>query len=170
MGEIRQRAESDPATNWTRISVAILILVLGTAVYVLDRPAGAAPFFDPVSFSHWFPRIFGQLGENLPTFSHVFGFSLLTAAWLGGGRRVGLGVCLGWWFVDTVFELGQHAAVAQRVFDLLPDGLGSVPILSLAERYFLFGTFDTGDLLSIGLGAIGAYLVILLTPTARRSA
>ena len=56
--------------------------------------------------------MFGIVGHSLPTFAHVFAFSLLTAALLTGERKTAITVCLGWFVVEAAFEVGQHPAIA----------------------------------------------------------
>ena len=155
-------------TNRAQLAVGVLVLLFGTLVYVLERPVHGAPFFSAVSLSHLFPGVFGPIGYSLPTFTHVFAISLLTAAWFGGGRRVGLVACLGWFGVDVVFEIGQYAPFAHRLAAGIPRWLDGMPILGRADSYFLHGTFDIWDLLSIALGAAAAHFVIRCTAPKER--
>ena len=155
-----QTVHSETTTNWSQVAVAVFILVLGTLVYVLDRPADSVPFFSGINMAHVFPEVFGRIGESLPTFTHVFAFSLLSAAWFGGSRRIGLAACLVWFAVDAAFEIAQQAWIAQQLGEFIPTWFDSLPILNRANAYFISGTFDTGDLISIALGATAAYLVI----------
>ena len=159
----REGASGAPATNWTQVAVAVLTLALGTLVYVLDRPAGSVPFFSAIHIAEGWPAVFGRIGDSLPTFVHAFAFSLLTAAWLGGGRRFALAACLTWFGVDSAFEAGQHPRFAQGLAERVPGWFDAVPILDRADRYFLRGTFDVTDLVSIALGAAAAYLLIRCT-------
>ena len=152
--------QAAPVTNWTQVAVAVFVLVLGTLVYVLDRSSESVPFFSAVSLAHLLPGLFGRIGESLPTFSHVFAFSLLTAAWFGGGRNTGLAACLVWFGVDAAFEVGQHPQIAPELAQLVPAWFDSLPILSQSGGYFLLGTFDAWDLTSIAMGAGTAYVFI----------
>jgi len=97
----RQVARSASATSWIQVAVAFSVLMLGTLVYVLDRSSESVPFFSAISLADTLPPVFGRMGESLPTFAHVFAFSLLTAAWLGRGRRNAVAACLGWFGMDT---------------------------------------------------------------------
>ena len=158
-----QDAHGASSRIWTQVAVAGFALGLGTLVYVLDRSSASVPFFSAVSLADTLPPVFGRLGESLPTFAHVFAFSLLTAAWLGGGRRIGLTACLAWFGLDTAFEIGQRPQIAERLVQFIPDGFEGLPILAQADSYFLSGTFDTWDLISIAVGAATAYLLIRCT-------
>jgi len=153
------RSDSVPATAWLKGVVAILVLTIGACVYVLDRPAESAPFFTAISLDGLVPNMFGRVGDHLPTFSHVFAFSLLTAACLGGGRRAGLWACLTWFGIDVTFEVGQHPEIAEHMVRIIPDWFESMPILKHAKGYFLSGTFDVWDVLSIVVGAIAAFIL-----------
>jgi hypothetical protein len=165
MGEspTREGASGAPATNWTQVAIAVLTLALGTLVYVLDRPAGSVPFFSAIHLAEGWPALFGRIGDSLPTFVHAFAFSVLTAAWLGGARRFALPACLTWFGVDSALEAGQHPRFAQTLADLVPGWFDALPILGRADSYFLRGTFDVIDLISIALGAAAAYLLIRCT-------
>ena len=150
-------------TSWRQVSVGVLVLLLGSLVYVLDRPPESVPFFDTINFSHLVPNFFFPLGGNLPAFAHAFAFSLLTAAWLGGRRHHALYACGFWFSVDCLFELGQHPVLAPQFSQLFPDHFDAISILKHVEMYFVFGRFDNWDLVSIALGASTAYLFVLWT-------
>lgn len=147
----------------TQLVLGLAVLLLGTLVYLVDRPAGHVFFPSAFSLCKAPLCLFGRLGQSLPTFAHVLAFSLFTAVLLGGGRSKALAICLGWMVINAAFELGQHPAVAPGVVSLIPVWFQQVPILEEADRYFLHGTFDHGDMLSIALGALAAYVVIQRT-------
>ncbi len=156
-------AQVRPVTNRAQAAVALLVLVVGTLVYVLDRPAEQLPLVGIINLSEVLPALFGPVGHSLPTFTHVFAFSLLTAAWFGGGQRVGLTACLVWFGVDSAFEVGQHPQIAERLVQFMPGWFGQLPVLHQTDSFFSSGTFDPGDLISIALGAAVAYLLIRRT-------
>lgn len=156
-------ARDVPRTNWSQVAVALTVLVVGALVYVLDRPGDTAPFFSALSFSDLVPGVFGPLAESLPTFAHVFALSLLSVAWFGAGKRAALPACLIWLAVDSAFEVGQHPQIAERLVQFIPAWFEGLPILGQADAYFLSGTFDTRDLISIAVGAAAAYLTIAYT-------
>jgi len=143
--------------------IGLSVLAIGALVYILDRPADQAPILNFFNSSAFSGRFFGFAGLSLPTFAHVFAFSLFTVALLGARRTAALWICLGWLALDTGFELGQHAVAAGLVSPLIPAWFGTVPILNQAGDYFILGTFDFFDLLSITLGALAAYGVVRLT-------
>jgi hypothetical protein len=155
-----QGAHGAPVANWVPVAVAFAVFLLGTLVYVLDRPGDSVPFLSAIRLGHRLPSVFGQIGENLPTFAHVFALSVLTAIWLGGRKGAGLLACLSWFGIDTAFEVGQHPQIAERLVQFIPGWFDRLPILAQADAYFLSGTFDVRDLISIVVGAAAAYLLI----------
>lgn len=103
-------------------------------------------------------RIFGMLGDHLPSFVHVFAFSLLTAG-VAGLNRVNLFlVCLFWFMADTLFEAGQ--AFPQKASALCPEWFKSVPYLENTGPFFKNGTFDMWDIVSFAAGAYCAWVLL----------
>ena len=162
VGSIRtEHVQAIPVTNWVQVAVALTVLVVGTLVYVLER--SSAPFFSAISLADQLPGIFGPIGGSLPTFAHVFALGLLTAAYFGGGKQAGLSACLTWFAVDIAFEVGQHSQIAERLVHFIPGWFERLPILEQTDTYFLSGTFDVRDVISIVVGAAAAYLTIVYT-------
>jgi hypothetical protein len=145
--------------RWFQISLALAVLGLGTLVYLLDRPPGLTALPESVTLFRPAVRHFGALGQSLPAFAHVLAFSLLTMALVGGGRRGAITACTAWFGVDTAFEFGQHPTIAAKLVHLIPSWFEAIPILNRTDHFFLYGTFDPLDLLSIALGALAAYVV-----------
>ena len=143
-----------PASALTGLALASL--VLGTLVY-LSRPAGAL-FLTPdltAGLRHSLPAVFGPLGGSLPSFTHAFGFTLLSALALGVSRRTALLSAALWLSIEIIFEVGQHTSVAAQLETL---GLRH-------SRYFQSGTFDPCDLaacaVGVGLALLALYFVCL---------
>lgn len=134
--------------------VALAVLALGAWVYVVERPAAATPFFSSINLSHRLPALLGVVGNCLPTFAHTFSFSIFTALIMGATGRAVFWGCLTWLLVGVAFEVGQHPNISS----ILSEGL-ALPV-SL-KAYFVSGTFDVFDLLSIFGGAIFAYLILI---------
>ncbi len=152
------------STNGARLLLAAAALLLGVAVYALDRPAGQLTLISASLVELPGTALsFGRLGHNLPTFVHALAFGLLTAAVLDVRSKVGaLTVCLVWGVVDAAFELGQAGTWAANWVEALP-GLGTLPATQALQRYFAVGTYDVGDLVSIALGSLAALSVIIAT-------
>ena len=82
------------------------------------------------------------------------------------GKRGYIIICLGWFIVDCVFELGQKFDTwSSRI---IPDWFARIPFLENSENYFRKGTFDILDVVAIALGAAVAYFVILTTLTTNK--
>lgn len=137
-------------------------LLMGLTIYLLDR-APAHVYF--LSKMHW-PLITasgpGRLAGSLPSLLHVYAFILLSVAVSPWPRRV-VPICGFWWLVDTLFEVGQHPALAPHIVAALPAWFQHVPVLDNTGAYFLRGHFDPWDLAAVTAGTLAAYLTIYLT-------
>ncbi len=157
-------------TNTAQIVIGLAVLLLGTMVYVVDRPWEQTIFVPgDLSLFHLTPSVFGIIGHSLPTFTHIFAFCLLTAVVLSHAKRTAVTVCLGWFLVDAGFEMGQHPQVAGWLSSSVPQWFEHIPVLDRTASYFLHGTFDPLDMLAIASGALAAYLVIQNTTRGRVS-
>lgn len=142
------------------VVVAVLVFVLGTAVYLFDRPRG---------YLHLLPStwggistaapVFGAWGGVIPSFAHAFAFTLLTALLLPRAPAAIVVACTGWTAVGAAFELCQHPAVAGPLVAALRGPLAGVPGADALAAYFWRGTFDPFDLVATVTGALGAAIV-----------
>ena len=105
------------------------------------------------------PRVFGQPGNQLAT-SHVLAFCLTSAGFLGSNKRAAWKVCLFWWCLDSVFEIGQYPSVVASISDVIPHWFSAIPVRDNTANYFAYGRFDPVDPVSLMLRAICAYLLI----------
>ena len=143
---------------------ALIALLVGTAVYLLDRQPETVYFM-----ADWMGRgdharpFFGALGGYLPAFIHVYAFTLLTVLVAAPSRAHALAICLFWLVVDSAFEFAQIGVVARAVADHVPGWFAGIPFLDNTSRYFLAGTFDVLDLYSIAAGSFAAYLTIVIS-------
>lgn len=145
--------------QYTRLLLAAGVFALAVLVYLLDRPAGSSPHLSALhALAAWPEYSFGRLGQHLPTFAHVFTFSVLTAAWLGPSWHAK--ACVAWLATNTAFEVGQHADVAGMIGSLVPPGVEPAPLVSALASYARNGTFDPWDLVSMGVGAVAAYVLL----------
>jgi hypothetical protein len=147
---------------WLLACAALLLLLLGTAVYVLDRPAASAALL-PAAWERSVAGVswFGSVGEWLPSFVHAFSFSIFTALVLPPSPRRAAWACGSWALVDSLAELGQHHSVAAALAAALlgPDPTRPTnPVLATLARYFSQGSFDICDLAAGLTGAGLAYL------------
>ncbi len=132
------------------LPLAVAALLLGALFYWAGRPGASAAFLAllPASpFADWMGWSHG-LGW-LPSFLHVFAFSLLT--WVALGRRQPALACAIWLVTNVVFELAQGLPLA--VIEQLPDIFN----LRAALRA---GVPDPLDLFACVLGAVTAWIVV----------
>lgn len=148
-----------------QVSIGITVLLLGTLVYVLDRPAEQTLLANALNLPSFTLSAFGVIGDVLPAFAHVFAFILFTVAVLGNSRSVLIVTCVGWFLVDVAFELGQHPSIASWLSAHLSSGPENLMLVNHTADYFVYGTFDPWDLVTISVGALTAYLVIEKTKT-----
>jgi len=157
--------------NIRQILIGLSILLLGTLVYVVDRPPDQTYFvyksFVNISLHNTLPNLFGFIGNSLPSFIHAFSFILITAGLLHCQKRGCLIICACWFLADVVFELGQKFKVLSST--MFPDWFSGILFLENSKNYFLFGTFDFNDLTAIIFGALSAYFVLSITMQRRES-
>ena len=149
------------------VALAVAALFLGLLVYWLDRRPEHVYFL-----SHGFAlapqqhSLFGVVGNSLPTFLHVYAFILLTAAVAGSSKARLIRICAAWFVIATLFEFAQLRAVAPIIAAAVPAWFARVPVLDNTAAYFLNGTFDVLDLVSIALGTVAAYFTIAIAKKA----
>jgi len=156
--------------NTRQILIGIAILLLGSLVYLVDRPPDQTYFVysSPVNISLYnvIPNLFGLIGNSLPTFIHIFSFILITAGLICYRKKGYLIICTSWFLVDCAFEFGQkYNSLALRI---IPDWFAGIPFLENTKNYFLYGTFDSIDLAAITIGTVVAYFVLLSTNKSER--
>ena len=151
--------------NMRQILIGLSILLLGTLVYIVDRPPYQTYFvyksFINISLHDALPSLFGFIGYSLPSFIHVFSLILITAGFLSCQKRGCIVICLCWFFVDITFELGQKCDVV--ISKIIPSWFTRIPFLENTENYFLFGTLAFDDIAAIIIGSVMAYFVLLHT-------
>jgi len=151
--------------HWCQILIGTAGLLIGILVYLVDRPPDQTYFIYKssidISLYNTLPNIFGTIGNNLPTFIHVFSFILITAGLISCQKRGYLVICISWFVVDIAFELGQKYQLF--AINIIPDLFAGIPIIENTENYFLKGTFDHLDLISISIGSALAYFLLSVT-------
>ena len=141
--------------------LALISLLPGFAVYAFARPGNAfyvsnrlGPVGDHIN------NLLGSFAFHLPSLSHTFSFSILTALALGlSARSIGL-ASAGWMACNCILELSQvprSAADLPFGSSLLDSWAGG-----FVARYVLDGRFDSGDLLATCGGALLAVAVTRL--------
>ncbi|MBF0225146.1 MAG: hypothetical protein HQK76_06795 [Desulfobacterales bacterium] len=151
--------------NYTQFIIGFIALIIGTIIYLIDRPPENTYFVyksvSNLSFYGIFPKMFGRIGNNLPSFFHAFSFILLTTSFMTSTKMGCFMTSLCWFFIDAVFELGQKFDKAAS--NIVPDWFSYIPYLENTKNYFIAGTFDIFDLLAVVLGSILAFLISIYT-------
>jgi hypothetical protein len=156
--------------NIPQILIGLTVLILGTLIYLTDRPPDQTYFLYKsslnISLHNTLPNLFGTIGNNLPSFIHVFSFILITAGIISSKKNGYIIVCAGWFLIDLIFELGQ--AYSSLVLKNIPDWFSDVPFLENSKTYFFQGTFDVIDLAAVLIGSLTGYLVLIVTMEKRK--
>jgi hypothetical protein len=140
---------------------ALFALGFGVLIYLTDRSATHALLIPAVG-QLASVQIAGAAGQWLPSFLHVFAFSLLTASVLPLGGVGTFRACLTWWSIVCAFEFAQLPIVAALVAEEINSTLGVNQLSRGLAACFLHGTFDVADLLAATAGAFAAAAVIAL--------
>jgi hypothetical protein len=152
------------------IFTAVAALLLGTAVYLLDRDWASTLVLSSFVAYQW-PRsaVFGAFGGFLPALLHAYAISVLIIVALRPWPWTRPWVCLLWFTIASALEWLQSDAAETLFFttDRLP---GDMALLGYLERYTLQGQFDKVDLLATGVGCLTALAVtISSTPHRQRT-
>lgn len=158
-------------------AVAAAALLLGALIYLLDRPAGSAWLLPAQWQEAWQSRWpassasswFGSAGLWLPSFVHAFAFSVLTAWQLPHRPAFAAAACAGWAFVDTLAEIGQHAAMSQDVAAAVTALLGHGSTAVHIARYFTNGSFAVADIVAALAGSAVAFAALWWAVSRRRA-
>jgi hypothetical protein len=147
------------------LAIALGVLVVGVFVYALDRQSEFIYFLPGwLSLNNQVGSVFGSIGNYLPTFIHVYAFILLTVVVAVPSLTKLIPVCLAWFTIDSLFEFAQLTPIAKWIGSHAPTWFSGIPFLENTADYFLRGTFDVFDLISIAIGTLAAYLSIVLIP------
>ena len=140
------------------ISTAVAALLLGTAVYFLDRDWANSMLLTPFIGYQW-PKsaVFGYFGGFLPAFLHAYAIPVLIIVALRPWPRTRLWVCLLWFVIASILEWLQSDAAYAWFFagGRLAD---SMPFLAYLESYAVQGQFDNLDLLATAIGCLTAFV------------
>lgn len=151
--------------NKVQFLIALLGLFIGWLVYAFDRSPEKTYFilknYLNINFYGTIPKLFGSIGNNLPAYIHVFSFIMMTASFLRYSKRSYIFICLFWFFVDFMFELGQKFKFYS--LSMIPEYFSKIPFLDSAQNYFLKGTYDFLDLIAVVCGTLTAYFFLVIT-------
>jgi hypothetical protein len=150
--------------NKLQISIGFFTLFAGLLLYLLTRPSDIyfVSFIKRVDNSPYWALPFSDgIGGALPSFLHVFAFSLLLGGLMTCRKTGYLMICCAWMFTNVLFELGQRYPIPAS--QAIPRWFEGMLILQNMRSYFLNGTFDFFDLLASFVGAVAAYSVLVRT-------
>ncbi len=142
--------------NGLKVILGISFLFIGILVYLVDR--NSMYFLEKWHITSYDYNVFGYLGNHLPTFIHTLSFCLITAGILNCQKQCYPIIAFSWFLFDTFFEWLQKY---DKFVIMVPDWFETIPFLEKTESYFLKGTFDIFDVLSIAIGAILGFLILL---------
>ena len=143
---------------------AVTALLIGVLVYLLDRQTESVYFMSSwMALGDSLNPFFGTIGDQLPTFVHVYAFILLTMVVASPLRGSVLYICLFWFIIESLFELAQITVIALWIASYSSEWFHGIPLLENTAAYFLGGTFDVIDLCSIAAGTLAAYLTIVIS-------
>lgn len=138
------------------ILTAVAALLLGTAVYLLDRDWAHSMFLAPFVNYQWLrSAVFGAFGGFLPALLHAYAISVLIIIALWPWRRTRAWACLLWFIIASTLELLQ-SGVGDTWFIAMDSLPGEVPLLAYLKSYAFQGQFDSLDLLATGAGCLTA--------------
>jgi hypothetical protein len=158
-----QRIRHTDAISPSALAAGVFALLAGALIYLADRRPDSTIAFhslsDALGISGNHARLFGSWGQNLPSFLHVLAFSLITGGIAQKNRTTQAGICLFWFLVNLIFELGQKYPDTALS---LTGSLDGIPILKKTGSFFIQGTFDPLDILAFAAGALTAYALFLV--------
>ena len=155
----------EEGVNTRQLFIGLCILLLGGIFYYLFRSAEHTYFLKflgntPYLKDFQSPLIL-KLGNSLPTFIHVFAFTLMTAGFVASKKRDYIIICLFWFVIDVFFELAQ--GLGNIIILIIPDWFSNFLFLENTRSYFLHGQLDYLDIVSIALGSLVAYIILINT-------
>jgi len=143
-------------------AIGAAALLAGALLYLWARPPGRVYLLDLLLPARNAASTTGVITGGLPSFLHIYAFTLFTAALLSLRPAAALIAGSIWFLVDALLELAQHPVAAQFLLPRIPAWFGRVPVLENVAPYLQRGTFDPLDILALALG-VGAALLTLMT-------
>ena len=139
------------------LAMAACALSIGISVYLFSRDTKELyiiqAFHIPlISIRSFFPDNLKLVTASLPTATHAFALSLLTAPLLRSWQHPVGCACLFWACTDTIFEFLQLAHSCPSALARSGDAFSAITC-----AYIINGTFTWLDVFSIWLGAAIAY-------------
>lgn len=138
---------------------SLVALLVGSAVYLLDRAWASTTFLAPLEAWQPEPRVsFGPIGYSLPSLLHAYAFALLIILALWPARHARQAGAMSWLLVASGLECLQTGAMQRLIVDG-PGAIAALPFADSFHDYIVNGRFDGIDLLATWAGVLVAYLV-----------
>ena len=157
--------QMEEGVNTRQLFIGLNVLILGALFYYFFRSAEHTYFLKFLRINphlkYFLPPMFVTLGNSLPTFTHVFAFTLMTAGLITNREKGYTIVCLTWFLIDVLFELGQ--GLDNIIIQFIPDWFSNFLFLENTRSYFLHGQLDYLDIVSIAFGSLAAYIILINT-------
>ena len=132
----------------TLLKGLIIIPLIITALYYYYFREGNIFYTWLGIADHFNEKLAHPVINALPSFVHVYSFSLLT--WLSFGKNRALTAIILWFLINLFFEVGQGLDVSY---------LNGLP--SILKNYFTYGVFSWMDIIATLVASILAYLTII---------
>lgn len=150
--------------NSRQVLLGFISIMLGIFVYIAFRPSWQTAWIPEIAYLNWSKfQFLTERMYNLPSFLHVFGFSLLTAGVLGQKKWIFLIICVSWLYLNLIFEFFQKNTTYNWLRDISINHENLNPILHWFQRYSFHGIFDPKDILALISGAMLAYIFMVKT-------
>lgn len=155
-----QTEEQEPVLNWKQAGIGVAAIIVGAALYILERPLGLSEDGALVENGGVFLSF---LGRVIPDVVHPFGFAMLTGALLKPSSiRYGL-VCLAWALIDLSMEVGAAPPILAWLETTLEPYKAGVPLIEPVLSYFRGSIFSMVNVLAVLFGASLAWFILLIT-------
>lgn len=149
-------------------STAVIAVLLGSAVYLLDRNWVNSLFLHPFADYQWARfAVFGAFGGFLPALLHAYAVCMLLMIVLRPWPRARSLTCLLWFAIASFLECLQSDTGSKWFVSSEADMSQSMLMASLSS-YTLHGTFDILDLIATGMGCIAALVLVTSSIPHRR--
>ena len=150
--------------NPRQVLLGFITISLGVLIYITIRPSWQAVWItEIISLNLRKSQLFTEIGNNLPSFLHVFGFSLLTAGIIVQKKWIYIIICGFWLLINLLFEFLQTDTAYTQLNYMSINHAKLDPILHWFKNYSLQAVFDPKDIFALIIGAFLAYIVLTKT-------
>ena len=154
--ENSKKNKESSTINKIQFILGLIFLLIGSLEYFTSRSWETVYFLSKISFLEKYfykmPDIFGGFGGNAPELFHVLAFSLLSYSVISQTRKNLIIVCIFWFTIDFLFEIGQKYSTffCENLAEKFPDN----SLTTVLDNYFRNGLYDPFDLLATLFGSL----------------